>query len=114
MLIREFAGAEDQSARLAALAKFLDNRAQDEAAVRRISIPAFLNLAQGLGISITPDQLRDMALKPPLDGIIANVEDDTITFRGEEQDIAVSDKMTVDQAQKTVDTMAKRAAKKGI
>lgn len=114
MLIKEFAGAEDQSARLAALAKFLDSRAQDEDAVRQISIPAFLNLAQGLGISITPNQLRDLALQPPLDGIISNVENDKITFRSDDREVPVSDTMTVDQAQQTVDTMAKRAAKKGI
>lgn len=117
MLIQEFAGATGQDSRLAALAKFLNNRAQDENVSRTISVTAFLNLAQNLGIPMTQDQLRDMALKPPLDGIIANVENDKITFRGGEEEATVSDQMSVDQAQKTVDTMAKRAtnnAMKGL
>ena len=117
MLIQEFAGATGQDARLAALAKFLNNRAQDENVSRTISVTAFLNLAQNLGIPMTQDQLRDMALKPPLDGIISNVENDKITFRGGEEEAQVSDQMSVDQAQKTVDTMAKRAtnnAMKGL
>ena len=113
MLIREFAGDAAQSGRLAALAKFLTGRAQDKNAQKKISVPAFLNLSQNLGIAMTADQLRDMSLQAPLNGIIANVENDEITFRGDDQP-KISDQMTVDQAQKTVDTMAKRAAKKGI
>ena len=114
MLIQEFAGAAGQDSRLAALSKFLNNRAQDENVARKISVPAFLKLAQNLGIPMTADQLRDMALKPPLDGIIANVENDEVTFRGGDEEAEVSAQMSVDQAQKTVDSMAKRAAKKGI
>lgn len=109
MLIREFAGAAGQDARLAALAKFLNNRAQDENVARQISVQAFLNLAQSLGIPMTADQLRDQALRPPLDGIIANVEDDRVTFRGGDEEAEASAQMSVDQAQKTVDSMAKRA-----
>jgi hypothetical protein len=117
MLIQEFAGATAQDSRLAALAKFLNNRAQDENVSRTISVPAFLNLAQNLGIAMTADQLRDQALKSPLDAIIANVENDKITFRGGDEEAQVSAQMSVDQAQKTVDSMAKRAtgnAMKGL
>jgi hypothetical protein len=117
MMIREFAGAESQDARLAALAKFLDSRAEDKNTRRKISVSAFLSLAQNLGIAVTAEQLRDMALKPPLDGIIANVENDEITFRGGDDEATVSAQMSVDQAQNTVDSMAKRAtgnAMKGL
>lgn len=109
MLIHEFAGAESQSGRLAALAQFLTGRAQDKNAQKKISVPAFLNLSKNLGISLTADQLRDMSLQPPLNGIIASVQNDEVVFRGADDQTKVSPQMTVDQARDTVNSMATRA-----
>lgn len=122
MKLREFAGAEAQTPRLAALAEFLAGRAQDSNSSKTISTKAFINLAKGLGISITGQQLKDLSLLPPLSNIITNIEIDpadpekgTVYFQGAD---APSDKdsdtMTADQARVTVDQMAKRATKKDI
>jgi hypothetical protein len=110
MRLFEFAGAENQDARLAALAEFLLSRADDAGASKKISITAFINLAKNLGISLTDGQVRDLSQKPPLSGIISNVTDSEIEFQGNEQEVAGN--MSVDQARATVDSMAKSAVKK--
>ena len=115
MRLQEFAGAETDTARLAALAQFLAGRAQDSGSSKSISIPAFLSLAQDMGISMTDSQLRTLVQQPPLDSIIDNVEGDETTgrvlFRGSGEIGAGTEKMSPDQARRTVDSMAKRAAK---
>lgn len=112
MLIREFT-PDPQGLQLAALATFLNGRAADENTSRSMSMPAFLSLARDMGVIMTADQLRDISLRPPLDAIIANVEPDRVTFRGGEEP-EPTDTMSVDQARDTVDSMAKRAAKKAL
>ena len=100
MLIREFAGAEAQLPRLMALAEFLRNRAKDQAVEPRISREAFIKLAASLGISITPQQLKDMVQSAPLNSIINDVtggSDDEfgeIVFRGADE--APDQEMTPD------------------
>lgn len=98
------------SARLAALAEFLLGRASDSNAPKTISTDAFIQLAHGLGISLSHQQLMTLSQQPPLNGVIANVEPNEIQFRGAEPEVDDSD-MSVDQARATVDKMAKRAAK---
>ena len=111
MRIREFARDDAQSQQIAAIAKFLTSRAQDTDSEKRISTRAFIKLANDMGISLTTDQLKSMATRPPLDSMIANVEGDditgTVTFKGAEEE--VTQQMSVDQARDTVDKMAKRA-----
>jgi len=125
MLIREFAADRGQSDRLAALTKFLLGRARDEAGEKRVGVDTMINLASNLGISLTPTQLQDMSLQEPLQSLISNVDVDRnqVYFRGEPgegddaSDAIASGKMSVDQAQNTVDSMAKRAtgnAMKGL
>lgn len=112
MRINEVSGTDTNAGRLAALAQFLIGRAKDEGATKKISTQTFLSLAQNMGISVSEDQLRDFAQQPPLNGLIANVENDEILFRGSDQ--VANTQMSVDQARAAVDSMAKRAAKKGI
>ena len=111
MLIREFQTPSVDSAKLASLAQFLIARADDTNAQKKISVPAFLKLAQGQGISLTPDVLRDMSEKPPLNNLIRNIQGDEILFKGDD---TPDDTMSVDQAEKTVDSMAKRATRKSF
>jgi hypothetical protein len=120
MRINEFAvvGSGPDAERIAAMSQFLVGRAQDTGARRTISTETFINLARAQGISLTAEQLKDMIQRPPLNNIIADVTGDDnnsgeIVFRGADVG-AGKDTMTVDQAQATVDNMAKRAAKKGI
>jgi len=116
MLITEVEQTSVDQGKLAALAQFLTDRAQDTTAKRVISIPTFLKLAQNMQIPLTADQLRNLSQQPPLSNLIINIEGDDETgrviFKGGD-DIPNSE-MSVDQARATVDNMAKRAAKKGI
>lgn len=112
MKIREVAGPVD-AGKLAALADFLSNRAEDTNARKVISGQAFVNLAQQLQIPLTIGQLKDLSQQPPLNNLIANVEgpdDDPaavqVTFKGAEEQ---PETMPVDQARDVVDQMAKRA-----
>ena len=106
MLIREVAAADSDKIKLTALAQFLLGRAEDTDAARTISTDAFLKLASNMGISVTADRLAELAAQPPLSGVIARIEGPNILFQGSD---VVPTTMTVDQARKTVDTMAKRA-----
>lgn len=111
MKITEVADAGQQDAmKLAALAQFLLGRSEDTNSPKKISTQAFLNLAQNMGISLTHQQLANLSQKPPLSGLISNVEPDEVYFKGAEPEVDDSD-MTVDQARATVDKMAKRASK---
>jgi len=107
MRLREVTDSPDAQ-KLLALSQFLISRAQDTDSQKKISVSAFVNLAQNMGISLTPDTLTTMSQQAPLNSVIQTVTPTEILFRGAEQE-QVTDTMTVDQAQKTVDSMAKRA-----
>lgn len=110
MLIREVTDVNNQ--KLVALGEFLIGRAGDTGAQKSISIDAFINMAQSMGISISAEYLRDLAEKPPLNNIIVNITDDKVIFTGANNSSA--DTMTVDQAEKTVEKMAKNALPKDL
>jgi len=93
--------------KLVALGQFLIGRAGDTGAKKSISIEAFVNMAQSMGINVNKDSLRDLAEKEPLNNVIVNITDDEVIFTGANN--ASADTMTVDQAEKTVEKMAKRA-----
>jgi hypothetical protein len=97
---------DDGSDKLAAIGQFLLKRAEDTAAKKKISVDAFIQLANQNGINLTADRLNTLIQKDPLKNIIANIEGNDIIFQGQDQ---VSNTMSVDQARKTVDSMAKRA-----
>ena len=93
--------------KLVALGQFLIGRAGDTGAKKSISIEAFVNMAQSMGINVNKDSLRDLAEKEPLNNVIVNITDDEVIFTGANN--ASADTMTVDQAQDTVEKMAKNA-----
>ena len=116
MRLVEFEVSSVNTEKLAALSQFLMSRTKDTNAKKTMPISSFLDLANNMGISLTDDQLRNLAQQPPLSEIIANIEGDTdtgtIVFKGADE---VAPNMSVDQARDTVNTMAKRALnKKGI
>ena len=114
MRIREVDESGINVQKLAALSQFLISRAEDTGAQKKISTQTFLQLAANQGISLTADRLKELSNKAPLNNLIQDVQGDEngeVIFKGDE---TVGDTMTVDQARKTVDTMAKRAAKKGL
>jgi len=110
MLIREVLDTE--SVKLAALSQFLLGRAKDTTSKKEISIQAFINIAAGLGLNITPDQLKMLVQQPPLSEIIANVSGDgetgVVVFKGQHQEKTDTD-VDTQKGEQRVDKMAKRA-----
>jgi hypothetical protein len=60
-------------------------------------------------INLDDEELRDMLDEPPLSNLIANIKGDQVIFKGIGPDTAELDDK---QSERTLDTMAKRAAKK--
>jgi hypothetical protein len=117
MLIYEVAAPNVDATRLAALAEFLNGRADDTTGQKKISTKAFLELASNMGIALSKSQLKQMSQQPPLSNIIANVEGDDneygsgeVIFRGAEPEVNDAEQ-SVDQSRAIVDKMAKRASK---
>lgn len=110
MRISELAVSPDVQ-KLQAVTQFLINRAKDTDAQKKISVDAYLKLANNMGISLTKDQLIDLSQKEPLSNMIQNVQGEEVVFMGDEEPM---DTMSVNQAQATVDSMAKRATNKAI
>jgi len=111
MRIQEVASDRDQE-KLAAISQFLLGRAKDEGSTKRVmDFRTFANLAQGQGISLTPDSLKRMIQQPPLRNLINDVEGDDantarVVFQGAEN---TPPEMSVDTARQTVNQMARRA-----
>jgi hypothetical protein len=105
MLIREVTDVDNE--KLIALGQYLIGRADDTGAKKAITIDAFVNMAQSMGLNLSKENIRDLAEKPPLNNVIVNITDDEVIFTGANS--ASADTMTVDQAEKTVEKMAKRA-----
>ncbi len=107
MRLREVTDSPDAQ-KLLALSQFLISRAQDTNSQKKISVKSYIKLAQDLDISLTQDNLTTLSQQPPLSTVIQTVTPTEVIFKGADQE-QVTDTMTVDQAQKTVDAMAKRA-----
>jgi hypothetical protein len=109
MLICEVADASAQ--KLVALSQFLLGRSQDESAKKQISTTAFIDLANSLGVTVTPDNLADMIAQPPLSNILEPLEPNSgvVRFKG---DTEAATGMSVDQARAVVDSNAKAALKR--
>jgi len=116
MRLVEFDTSTAHTEKLAALGQFLLARTKDTNAKKTMPISSFIDLANNMKISLTVDQLRNLAQQEPLSAIIADIsgDDETgeIIFKGADE---VAPNMSVDQARDTVDSMAKRALnKKGL
>jgi len=109
MKIFEVANVDSQ--KLLALSQFLLGRADDTAAEKQISQAAFIDLAKSLGVNVTPDNLNQLINQAPLKNILEPIEPGTgvVKFKG---NISSDGGMTVDQAQKVVDSNAKAAMKR--
>ena len=107
MLIREV--QDPDATKLAAIGQFLLKRAQDTDAIKPMSVDAFVKIARENGINMTADRFRYLATQQPLNNIIDNVKGDEIVWKGTKVEQPDSTTMSVDQARKTVNQMAKRA-----
>jgi hypothetical protein len=98
--------------KLMGLVSFLDGRSQDTTAKKQISQDAFINMAQQLGVHITPQQLADLTLLPPLSNVLEPLtpgSTDPIVYKGGEPESVA---MPVNKAQDIVAKAAKSAARK--
>ena len=110
MLIFEVENKEAvDSGKLMALSQFLSGRASDTDGKKQISTQAFIQIAQSLGINVTPDTLGDVIAKPPLSNVLQPYDPNSnvVSFKGNEE--APDTSMTPDQAEATVDSNAKAA-----
>jgi hypothetical protein len=96
---------------LLGLVQFLNGRAQDQAGTKQISQDTFINLAQSLGINVTPDNLGQMIDQEPLSNVLEPLDPNSgiISFKGAEIEPGG---MPVNQAQDVVAAAAKKAASK--
>ena len=106
MRLVEFATPDSQ--KLLALTKFLSGRADNTTAKKEISQAAFVDLAQSLGVSISPESLGDLISQEPLSNVLEPLEPNSgvVRFKGNTE---AETGMTVDQARAVVDTNAKAA-----
>jgi len=96
--------SNDSSAKVAALAEFLTGRAKDTNSKKQIDVNTFIKLANQQGANVT----RESLIKMGENSDMFNIENDKLVFKGGE---TTQPDMSVDQAQATVDKMAKRAMK---
>jgi len=75
-----------------------------------MSTDEFLTVLNKNGISLDKADLFDMVKKEPLNNIIANVSDDTVTFKGQEGDMGTA----VDQSQDENEKIRQQMASKQI
>jgi hypothetical protein len=70
--------------KLVAMVQVLSGRASDTGAKKEISVPAFLNLAQSLGISLHKDDLGTALGEPPLSNVFEPYQpsSETLQFKG--------------------------------
>lgn len=97
--------------KLVGLAQFLSGRAEDTNSPKEISQDAFLSLAHSLGISISKENLIDLASQDPLSGVLDPIDPNSgkVSFKGSQNQPT---KMPVNKAQDIVANAAKSAMKK--
>lgn len=111
MRLYEVFESRPDAQKLAALATFLADRADDENASKQISKRAFIDLAQTMGVNVTDQNLSDLVSAEPLKNILNPIDpgSDVVSFRG---DTEAATGMSVDQAQAVVNSNAKAAMKR--
>lgn len=102
----------NDTGKLMALTTFLSGRAGDTNAQKQISTQAFIQMAKGLGVNVTPDNIGDMIAQPPLSNVLQPYDPNSgkVSFKGNEE--PGEQPMDTAQAQKVVDSNAKSALKR--
>ncbi len=106
---------EDESTHtdeISAIAQLIADRTEHENSPSKLSTKAFVDMANKMGLALTPETLMDMKERGEIDEVIKDINLDEVQFKGQQE---IDDSaMNVDKARATVDKMAKRAAKRGI
>lgn len=111
MRLYEFADADPLRVKLSAITERLRTRLLSSN--RHISTAEFLTFLHNNGINVSQSDLFDMVKKEPLVNIIANVNGDEVTFKGQESqgEEPTQDIPQPDDSKNTVKQMASRALK---
>lgn len=104
--------ASPSPAELLGLVEFLDGRANDTNAQKKISQDAFISLAQSLGLNVNRQNLANLVNQPPLSNVLEPFDPGSgeIVFKGGGSTVAP--KMPVNRAQEVVAKAARSAMKK--
>ena len=102
---------ESNLEQLAALGQFLIGRANDKRSTSKLSVEAFISIAEKLGIPLDVDSLQDLVMQGELSNIITNVDNKEISFNSEKQ-VEDNPELSMDKARNTVNNMAQRAMRK--
>ena len=70
-------GSTPSPDQLLGLVQFLDGRVEDQAGSKQISRHTFINLAQSLGINVTPDNLGQLIDEEPLSNVPEPLDPDS-------------------------------------
>ena len=111
MRLCEFDETANNALKLAALSRFLSDRADDQAAAKQISQKAFIELARSMGVNVTENTLGELISRDPLKNLINPLDPTSgvVSFKG---DTETQTGMSVNQAQAVVDSNAKAAMKR--
>jgi len=102
---------ESNLEKLAALGQFLIGRANDKNATSKLSVEAFISIAEKMGIPLDVESLQDMVMQGELENIITNMDNKEISFKSEKQ-VQDNPDLSIDKARNTVNNMAQRAMRK--
>lgn len=106
MRLYEFANDDPLRVKLTAVASQLKSQYQDSETP--LSTDEFMHILKQHGLPFGKPDLFDIVKQEPLKNIIANINDEKVTFVGDEQLDVDADQ---DESDKVVDQMAKKAMK---
>ena len=112
MRLFEFAGDDDNSLRikLTGIISQLIGRLNDTDTTKPYSLKSLLSTLDHSGISLSPEQFRNMLEEEPLKNLISNIQGDNVIFKG--QSSSDSEVEAPDETTDTLKRMAGRAEKK--
>lgn len=110
MLLYEFVEDNTDMIVLTGVVSQIYNRIKDTGFDKKYSLDALLNTLSDRGIDLDREKFIEMVKHQPLKNLIANVEGDSVVFKGESSED--SENVDMDDTTGTLEKMAKRAEKK--
>jgi hypothetical protein len=109
MRLYEFAGTDPIITKLVVLSDQLKSAVDSGEIQGEWTTEQLLNFLSANGVNVDEPDIFDMVKKPPLSKVISNINNDVVTFKGNEQpDLPQPDQ---NQSQQVVQQMAKSAMK---
>lgn len=109
MRLYEFAGQDPIIMKLVVLSDQLKQAVNSGEIEDQWTTEQLINFLSANGVNVDEPDIFDMVKKPPLNKIISSIDNDVVTFKGQEQqDLPVPDQ---NQSQQVVKQMAQNAMK---